>query len=88
MKKTLSRNSERWMPSAPRLTSTVMKITVVFAMVTFTLTELVNNGLNVSAAVEDSFMKRALKMENINSSPVAPAFNISYLLSVHNILLI
>jgi hypothetical protein len=57
-----------------------MKITVVFAVVTFTMTELVNNGLNVSAAVEDGFMKRALKMEKINSSPVAPAFNILYLL--------
>jgi hypothetical protein len=76
------------MNPAPQVTLTVVKITVVFSVVTFTMTRLVENGLNVSANVEDVFMKRALKMEKITSSPLAPAFNISYLLSVHNILLI
>jgi hypothetical protein len=76
------------MNPVPQVTLTVMKITVVFSVVTFTMTRLVENGLNVSANVEDVFMKRALKMEKITTSPLTPAFNISYLLSVHNILLI
>jgi hypothetical protein len=55
---------------------------MVFAVVTFTMTKLMKNGLNVSATVEDDFMKRALRMEKITSLPVTPTFNTSYLLSV------
>jgi hypothetical protein len=42
---------------AAQVTSTVMKNTVVCVVVTITMTKLANNGLNVSATVEDGFMK-------------------------------
>jgi hypothetical protein len=65
------------MNPAPQVTSTMMKIIVAFAVVTFTMTKLVNNGLNVSENVEDGFIKRASKMEKITSPPVTPVFNIT-----------
>jgi hypothetical protein len=64
----------------------VTKITVVRAVVTITMTKLASNGLNVSATVEDGFMKLAWKMEQITSSHVMPAFYIAYLLFIRSIL--
>lgn len=47
------------MHPAPRVTPTAMKTAVLCSVVAFTMTTLANNGLNVSATVEDVFMKRA-----------------------------
>jgi hypothetical protein len=41
-------------------------------MVVIVMTKPANNGLNVSAAVEDGFTKHTWKMEQITSSRITP----------------